>query len=116
MGSCAEGTSLVDANSLVAVRCVSDDDRSADGWKTNDVCDNYWESSPWNIPQADCTNYDSANQNCKDCQTLNWRDASAFCASQGGRLPTLDELLADCVKGSGCSFDFIQVWSSTESK
>ena len=47
---------------------------------------------------------------------MNYDKAKAYCAIQGGRLCTKQELLDDCTAYSGCGtnggdFDFI--WSST---
>mmetsp|Transcript_52858 Transcript_52858/g.67783 ORF Transcript_52858/g.67783 Transcript_52858/m.67783 type:complete len:874 (-) Transcript_52858:283-2904(-) len=39
--------------------------------------------------------------------------AESFCENQGARLCTLDELLNDEAKGTGCNFDTKRVWSST---
>jgi hypothetical protein len=44
----------------------------------------------------------------------NFGGAKSFCESFGARLCTLNELLDDEVKGTGCALDAKPVWSSTE--
>ena len=79
---------------VYAVRCVSDVDRSADGWVES--CPGIWSQSDFG-----------------SCQSLDWKAASAFCESHNGRLPTLTELRDRCTRQSGCFFDRKQSWSST---
>ena len=43
---------------------------------------------------------------------LKWLEAVAFCETAGARLCTLAELQRDEAKGTGCSMDGEQVWSS----
>jgi hypothetical protein len=47
------------------------------------------------------------------CQELNYANAKAFCESQGGRLPTLEEVEDGCVAHDGCGFNIVQIWTST---
>ena len=80
---------------VYAVRCVSDVDRSADGWRSN--CAGIWGQSYFD----------------RSCHTLNWESANDFCHQQNARLPTVAELIKDCTQGSGCGFDTQQAWTST---
>jgi len=91
-------TMLADDDDLYAVRCASDSDRSADGWRIKTSCGIYYESDVWS----------------EGCQILSFPDAEAFCIAQGGRLPTLTEIEDNCVQGSGCQYDSALIWSSTE--
>ena len=45
--------------------------------------------------------------------TVSFYSAEALCDSQGARLCSADELMADESHGSGCNYDFEWVWSST---
>ena len=97
---------MADDSELRPVRCVADYD--VNGWQQTRVnsstCSGlYVESDNWQ------NNIYSTN-----CLELNYADAVRFCANEYGRLPTLQEVEDDCVEGSGCSYDFENVWTSTE--
>ncbi|RQM24371.1 hypothetical protein B5M09_002581 [Aphanomyces astaci] len=44
---------------------------------------------------------------------VNFSQALAWCASLGGRLPTAAEVANDIVLGSGCKYDYSEVWTSS---
>ena len=44
---------------------------------------------------------------------VNYNGARAFCEDGGGRLCSIEELLANEAAGSGCSYDAVRVWSSS---
>ena len=46
------------------------------------------------------------------CQTHTYADAAARCAAAGGRLCTQAEVQAGDVQGTGCSYDYMYVWTS----
>lgn len=46
--------------------------------------------------------------------SLNYADAKAAVEAIGGRLPTLKEVKSGAVTGSGCSYDDVFIWTSTE--
>jgi hypothetical protein len=46
--------------------------------------------------------------------TVNWADAANFCESAGARLCTVEELIADETRLTGCEYDRKLIWSSTE--
>ena len=54
-----------------------------------------------------------AESDLPDCKELNWLDASNVCKSQSARLCTREELEEDCTAGTGCSYDYRLIWSST---
>ena len=55
-----------------------------------------------------------SNKNLGGCSgELTWADANMFCETAGARLCTLDELLNDEPRGTGCLYNWVQVWSST---
>merc|ERR1719189_3552826 len=71
-------------------------------WQVQNLCaDRY--ATTWHESDA----WDSG------CQELNYANAKAFCESQGGRLPTLEEVEDGCVAHDGCGFNFVQIWTST---
>jgi len=90
-------TKLVSDDEIYPVRCVSDSDRSNDGWSKRNGCSIWYESDVWT----------------EGCVTRSWSGAETFCNNQGGRLPTLKEIESKCVRGSGCQYDSKLVWSST---
>jgi len=92
-------TAVAQDDEIYAVRCASDVDRSSDGWRIKSGCSIWFESDVWT----------------EGCVTKSWSDAEAFCTTQGGRLPTLDEIENNCVQGSGCQYDSALIWSSTAS-
>ena len=87
-------TTLADESEVHAVRCCSDTKIS--GWQKNKACSVWADSDIWG-----------------ECKELNWQEANTFCTSQGGRLCSKEELEANCAAGTGCSFDYRLVWSST---
>jgi len=99
---CSSGTQSAMDDEVRAVRCVSDQPIS--GWTNALVesgCADRWqslwfESDVWG-----------------ECKTLNFDDATAFCASMNARLPTLSEAEDGCVASSGCNFDLESIWTST---
>lgn len=97
---CVEGVEAKLNTDVLGVRCVSD--TAIAGWAGPQhiaACNGiYWESDVWG-----------------GCKWLNYDDAKAFCASVGGRLPTLDEVNSRCVVNTGCNHDFTQIWTSTRS-
>ncbi|ETW04863.1 hypothetical protein H310_03983 [Aphanomyces invadans] len=44
---------------------------------------------------------------------LTFAQAQTWCGSLGGRLPTASEVAADVTLGSGCKYDYSEVWTST---
>ena len=49
-----------------------------------------------------------------ECQhTSSFLEAHAFCHEMGGRLCTVEELRADCTRGTGCGHDADLLWTST---
>ena len=96
-GANCPAANLAKDSEVHPLRCVTDEDAGEQGWRASD-CDNLWhESDGWE----------------GGCQRLNYNDAVAFCASQNARLPTLLELHNDCMRGSGCSYDVRNLWSSS---
>jgi hypothetical protein len=83
----------------LAVRCCADTDPGGGSWSQVTGCPNsVWGNSPGCLASA------------------TYSDAEAHCAAAatGSRLCTQAELEADCTKNSGCGFDTVLVWSSTE--
>ena len=87
-------TVAVNIEKTYAVRCCSDVQIA--GWKKESHCDVWTESDVWG-----------------KCNEMNWSDARKFCQSQSARLCTRTELEKGCSGGTGCSYDFKLVWSST---
>eukprot|EP00040_Diaphanoeca_grandis_P037702 m.248252 g.248252 ORF g.248252 m.248252 type:complete len:249 (-) comp33863_c3_seq14:4570-5316(-) len=54
--------------------------------------------------------FDRGGSGCSGAVT--WPEANDFCESQGARLCTGAELVADETHGSGCNYDYQQIWSS----
>jgi len=52
---------------------------------------------------------------CTDVRSLTYEAAKHVCATYkgGGRLPTLEEVLAGCSAGAGCGMDKDQIWTSS---
>ena len=101
-GACNVNPSLPsDPEELHEVRCCSNTFLDS-GWKQHADCPfNVWAESPEIGDPAVCQaakTYDQANQICSDV---------------GARLCTEQELLNDCARGTGCSFDKEYNWSST---
>jgi len=96
--ACAE--SHVSEFTELAVRCVSDIEIT--GWAERSTCgETIWtESDAWLVGE-------------EGCQLMTWWDANLFCQQQGGRLPTVEELIGGCIAGSGCGYDAELIWSST---
>jgi hypothetical protein len=93
------------------VSCCSDTDPGGDypGWQT---------TGSGFFPRALCTtgifgfrrpNNDNANCN----HAASYDAAVAWCADNGGRLCTADEINADCTRGTGCSHDGDLMWTSS---
>ena len=100
-GQCTEGspgckTVTASPKEVHAVRCCSDVEIA--GWDKGlyGAWCNIWAQS--DLP---------------DCKELNWLDASNVCKSQSARLCTREELEEDCTAGTGCSYDYRLIWSST---
>jgi len=91
--SCPGSLKLTDDTKAKAVRCVSESSRS--NWRSK--CGIWYESDVWS----------------EGCQTLDYDSAVAFCESKNARLPTLIEVEAGCVAGSGCDYDFEHIWTSS---
>lgn len=85
------------------VRCCADEALS--GWtRSYNTCpENVWGESELGGPR---------DAGCYDAETY-W-SAKSICENAGGRLCTLEELLADCTRGSGCEHDQDMIWSSSE--
>mmetsp|Transcript_4801 Transcript_4801/g.8959 ORF Transcript_4801/g.8959 Transcript_4801/m.8959 type:complete len:104 (+) Transcript_4801:1000-1311(+) len=49
-----------------------------------------------------------------ECDKLGKFEAQEFCASKGGRLCTVHELVGECATGTGCGFDVEFVWTHDE--
>ena len=101
-GACNVNPSLPsDPEEAHEVRCCSDTDLGSP-WKQHANCPfNVWAESPEIGDPAVCQaakTYDQANQICSDV---------------GARLCTEQELLNDCARGTGCSFDKEYNWSNT---
>ncbi|MEX0812752.1 MAG: tail fiber domain-containing protein [Chitinophagales bacterium] len=45
---------------------------------------------------------------------VTWAAAKAHAEAQGGRLPTVDEVLSNVAEGSGCGYDSEYVWTQTK--
>eukprot|EP00041_Stephanoeca_diplocostata_P030623 m.932583 g.932583 ORF g.932583 m.932583 type:complete len:1575 (+) comp23791_c0_seq1:275-4999(+) len=58
-----------------------------------------------------CASSKSAIRGCSGLVT--WSEAKDFCEEQGARLCTQTELATDETHGSGCNYDYNQIWSST---
>jgi len=90
-------TRIAQDGEIHAVRCVSDDNRSSDSWRTpRPSCSIWYESDVWG-----------------ECVRRSWSEAETFCSGHGGRLPTIDEIESNCVVGSGCGYDRQLIWSSS---
>ena len=76
-------------NELHEVRCCSS--VSLPGWRQHNNCNfNVWaESDPEGVCHASKT----------------YAEAEELCDGFGGRLCTKEEILSDCTRGTGCSFD-----------
>ena len=83
----------------VPFRCVSDTNRSADEWSSS-TCGIWHESE---FPSGD---------DIVGCQVADYHNAEAFCAMQGGRLPTMYEFAQNCVWGDGCNYNHELLWTS----
>jgi hypothetical protein len=55
---------------------------------------------------------DGTNGSCNHAAT--YEAAAAWCADNGGRLCTADEINADCTRGTGCSHDGDLMWTSSQ--
>lgn len=91
------------ATEVAEVRCVSE--TQITDWTYSTYCDplsaTLWvESDVWQT--ADDV-----------CLTMTWQEAHDFCAAEGARLPTLEEVEGDCVGGSGCNYGCYRIWTST---
>jgi len=103
-GRCSgDQSTLTSDDTTAAVRCVSNVEISGwMNWQVQNLCaDRY--ATTWHESDA----WDSG------CQELNYANAKALCESQGGRLPTLEEVEDGCVAHDGCGFNFVQIWTST---
>jgi len=90
-GNCS--TQCVSDQEVHAVRCCSDSAR--EGWN-NTRCPEVWQNlNEW-----------------QDCAEMTYYDAVGYCASQGARLCTEEELNRDCAKQPSCHFDKRLVWTS----
>jgi len=98
-GNSNQATPSLESNTVtLGVRCVSDSDRSGDGWTKRNGCSVWTESDAW----------------AEGCFIGTWSEANTFCNEQGGRLPTLLEVEGgNCVYGTGCDFDYTLIWTST---
>jgi len=98
-GSSNQATTYLESNTVIhGVRCVSDSDRSGDGWSKRVGCSVWTESDVW----------------AEGCFIGTWSEANTFCNEQGGRLPTLFEVEGEnCVQGTGCDYDVKFIWTST---
>ena len=97
---------VADDSELRPVRCVADYD--VNGWQRtrgdSSTCSGlYVETDKW-----------QNNAYSTNCLELNYADAVSFCDNEYGRLPTLQEVEDYCLEGSGCSYDYVEVWTSTE--
>lgn len=77
-----------------AVRCCLDVTESAGLTGEKDMCDGPHSISNINVDGQD---------ECFGAATFT--EAEGLCASQGGRLCTVWEILDDCTRSSGCGFD-----------
>lgn len=98
-----EGEPLpADVNSVHEVRCCRD--------CVNDgPCNRSWKQQ--------CTWFDEEvygkSKINRSCVATTFYDAIDKCESIGGRLCTATEVLEECVRGTGCSFDNEMVWTCT---
>lgn len=95
-GTCSVREQEASMEDLHEVRCCSDSYKP--GWLQNVGCGVWAESDISGNRCIHSATYDSAR---------------AICESEGARLCTKDEILADCAAGSGCGFDSQVVWTST---
>ena len=90
-----------DPNELHEVRCCSETSLGS-GWKQHPNCIaegfNVWGES-------------NINGVCNSAKT--YFEAVDICAAVNARLCSKEELLADCPRGTGCSFDKEYNWSSS---
>jgi len=93
-------TILASNDNTYGVRCVSDSDRSGDGWSKRMGCSVWTESDTW----------------AEGCVTKTWSEANTFCHQQSGRLPTLFEIEQNCLQGTGCGYDTELIWSTTQDR
>lgn len=88
------------------VRCCSDTFITGwpgpGGWTKNDYITGF--DCPWAASEA-------WTEGCINAMT--YSEASAHCASEGGRLCTQAEVEADCTVNTGCSHDDDLIWTST---
>jgi len=90
-GNCPKKVDIASKTEGYAVRCCSDSLIS--GWMKHAQCDVWAESD---LPS------------CYNAKTFS--EAEGICSSNNARLCTEQEILDDCSQGSGCGFDWRQVW------
>jgi len=68
---------------------------------------------PANANNTTMPNVNGSSESCHAAQT--YAQAVALADGYGTRLPTLAEVMAKTVTGTGCSYDGTQIWTQTES-
>jgi len=91
---CKYHVDMYSRSKKIAVRCCSDSYKL--NWIKHDNC-NVW-----------------ANSNINGChKDKTWVQAKFICEGGLGRLCTVEEMVNDCTKNTGCDLDYSMVWTST---
>lgn len=95
-----EDWKVVHVDETHEVRCCRD---CADG------CNRSWKEK--------CSGYDpevyGKSKIGRQCRTGTFREAASLCDGIGGRLCTLEEMLEECTRGTGCGYDNELIWVCT---
>jgi len=68
------------------------------------------------VKAAGCRCCGEASSQCggDKCKTFTFAECSSKCSAAGSRLCTAEEVLSDIVRGTGCGYDNMHVWTSSE--
>jgi len=95
---------LTDRNAEYGVRCCADTDNGNGKWnKLRDSCPDVFGTSLQDSPDGSWTD---------QCRRATWDGAKAACEGIGGRLCTVEEIVADCTSGTGCGLNNEDIWTS----
>jgi len=96
---------LTDRNAEYGVRCCADTDNGNGKWTqlVPGKCPDIFGTSLQDEPDGSWTD---------QCRSLSWDGAKAACEGIGGRLCTVEEIVADCTSGTGCGLNNEDIWTS----
>jgi len=81
------------------VKCCSDDGERP-GWLKHTEYAPHPDRCPFSYKMAE-----------EECKLLTFKEATSFCAAKGGRICSVNDILARCTIGNGCGFDNEYVWT-----